>query len=69
MILKDLITGAKPGAKVEIHVLNATEDMLHSGEVLLNKEIEGLDMKFVGDRLHLFIWLKEKVSFSIEMED
>lgn len=67
MILKDLITKAKPDANVEIVIMNTTEDMLKNAEELLNKEIEGLDAKVIQARLHIYVWLKKKVSFSMEM--
>lgn len=66
MILKDLITKAKPDAKVEIVILNTDPEWLKDAERFLNCEVEGInpDFRVENGRLILEVWLKEgKVKF------
>jgi len=68
MTLKDLITKKKPGAKVEIVILNTDPEWLHDAERFLNCEVEAInpDIRIDGDCLKLEVWLKEgKTKFDL----
>lgn len=69
MTIRDLLKGQKLNAKVDYVILNQRPD-IRSAEEFIDQEIDGLNpvIKKNG-RLQMQIWLKDKVSFAIEMED
>lgn len=68
MTIRDLLKGQKPDAKVDYVILNQRPD-IRSAEEFIDQEIEGLNPVINNGRLTMQIWLKDKVRFSIEMED
>lgn len=68
MTIRDLLKGQKPDAQVDYVILNQRPD-IRSAEEFIDQEIEGLNPVIQNGRLQMQIWLKDKVRFSIEMED
>lgn len=68
MTIRDLLKGQKPDVKVDYVILNQRPD-IRSAEEFIDQEIEGLNPVINNGRLQMQIWLKDKVRFSIEMED
>lgn len=68
MTIRDLLKGKKPDAKVDYVILNQRPD-IRSAEEFIDQEIEGPNPVIKNGRLQMQIWLKDKVRFSIEMED
>lgn len=68
MTIRDLLKGQKPDAQVDYVILNQRPD-IRSAEEFIDQEIEGLNPVIKNGRLQMQIWLKDKVSFAIEMED
>ncbi len=68
MTIRDLLKGQKPDAQVDYVILNQRPD-IRSAEEFIDQEIEGLNPVIKNGRLQMQIWLKDKVRFSIEMED
>lgn len=68
MTIRDLLKGQKPDAQVDYVILNQRSD-IRSAEEFVDQEIEGLNPVIKNGRLQMQIWLKDKVRFSIEMED
>ena len=68
MTIRDLLKGQKPDAQVDYVILNQRPD-IRSAEEFIDHEIEGLNPVIKNGRLQMQIWLKDKVSFAIEMED
>ena len=68
MTIRDLLKGQKPDAKVDYVIFNQRPD-IRSAEEFIDQEIAGLNPVIKNGRLQMQIWLKDKVSFAIEMED
>lgn len=68
MTIRDLLKGQKPDAQVDYVILNQRPD-IRSAEEFIDQEIEGLNPVIKNGRLQMQIWLKDKVRFSIDMED
>lgn len=68
MTIRDLLKGQRLNAKVDYVILNQRPD-IRSAEEFIDQEIEGLNPVIKNGRLQMQIWLKDKVSFAIEMED
>lgn len=68
MTIRDLLKGQRLNAKVDYVILNQRSD-IRSAEEFIDQEIAGLNPVIKNGRLQMQIWLKDKVSFAIEMED